>query len=434
MPSEDVAEFGGWPRPPRWVWAAAGVAAVAVLAGLAAARTGPHNAASSRPRSRTLVAGAAVPWPSAAGACGSTAYLPLLHVTGYRAGVRAALVVGGTAVRLVTPGRVVTRPLAGLPGHGRLVTSLVAGPRADYAFDAACSGSRGYLRVYRIVAGTAHPLGITADALLAGPYHAWAVTYLAQYTLLAPELTPLDGGRAAVLKTQTDPVAGTAAGLVVVAYHERASAPGTVELLDPNTGALVRRLAAGSAIGAAGRVVLVSLPGCAEASAHRTCTLESIDLTTGRPVATFRLPTGRVPVSGAVFSPGGTSAAFQLGRAGQDPRVTTGVALPPADVAVLHLDTGRLDVVPGLELPPQTQTGLALGATGRWLFVTVSEGGHGELLAWRPGMPGPALVTSLPGPLVAAPPLLRAGCPALPRGLPVPAGRVTGDGACCVRR
>jgi hypothetical protein len=195
---------------------------------------------------------------------------------------------------------------------------------------------------------------------------------------------------------------------MLVAYHEQAGAPGTVELLDPSTGALVRRLAEGSAIGATGNVVLVSLPGCGAPSAHRTCTLESIDLRTGRPAATFALPPGRVPGSAAVFSPDGTSAAFQLARARQDASVTTGGALPPADVAVLHLDTGGLDVVPGLELPPQTQTGLAFDPTGRWLFATVSEGGHGELLAWRPGMPGPALVTSLPGPLVTAPPLLPA--------------------------
>jgi hypothetical protein len=36
----------------------------------------------------------------------------------------------------------------------------------------------------------------------------------------------------------------------------------------------------------------------------------------------------------------------------------------------------------------------------------VSEGQRGELLAWRQGMPGPALVTTLPGPLATAPPLL----------------------------
>jgi hypothetical protein len=40
----DTVEFGGWPRPPRWVWAIAGVAAVAVLAGVVVARTGPHRA------------------------------------------------------------------------------------------------------------------------------------------------------------------------------------------------------------------------------------------------------------------------------------------------------------------------------------------------------------------------------------------------------
>jgi hypothetical protein len=109
-----------------------------------------------------------------------------------------------------------------------------------------------------------------------------------------------------------------------------------------------------------------------------------------------------------VLSPSGTVAAFQLARASRDPRFTAGRPLPPADVAVLHLRTGRLDIVPGLELPPRTGAGLAFGPTGSWLLATVSEGDHGELLAWRHGMAGPALVTSLPGPLMAPPPLLLA--------------------------
>src|SRR5262249_25495908 len=123
----------------------------------------------------------------------------------------------------------------GMPGQG-LVPGVVAGPGADYAIAAACSGSSGdYLRVYRIVAGAAHRLRTTAEYLLGGPRHAWAVTYLAQYTLLAPELTPLNGGRAVTLKTSTGPVADTAAGLGVVVHHERAGAPDTVELLHPRT-------------------------------------------------------------------------------------------------------------------------------------------------------------------------------------------------------
>ena len=97
MPSEDVAEFGGWPRPPRWVWAVAGITAVAVLAGVVVARTGPHHAAaSSRPGwrppasspvrgARAPAAGSAARWPSAAGACGSPVYLPQIHLARHHA-------------------------------------------------------------------------------------------------------------------------------------------------------------------------------------------------------------------------------------------------------------------------------------------------------------------------------------------------------------
>lgn len=411
----DPVEFGSWPRPPRWVWAIAAVAVGAVLAGVVVARGGPHRAAASSPPkppaavtppfrgSRTPVAGSAGRWPSAAGACGSRAYLPQIRVSGHHAGVHARVLVGGPALRQVTAGGAVSGPLPRLPDHGRLVTKLAAGPGAAYALVAGCSSSSESLRVYQVVAGAAHRLGTTADTLLGGPHHVWAVTYR-KHTML----TPLNGGPAVTLDTETSPVADTAAGLVVVAYDLRAARPYTVELIDPSTGALLRRLARGSAVGATGHAVLVSLPDCGAPPADSTCTLESIDLATGRVAARFALPPGRLPASDAVFSPGGTVAAFQVARARPDPRFTTGSPLPPADVAVLHLRAGSLDTVPGLELPPQTQAGLAFDATGSWLLVTVSEGDHGELLAWRQGMPAPALVTSLPGPLVAAPPLLAA--------------------------
>jgi len=45
--SQDMPEFGGWPRPPRWVWAVAGLAVVALLVVMVVARTGPHHAAAS---------------------------------------------------------------------------------------------------------------------------------------------------------------------------------------------------------------------------------------------------------------------------------------------------------------------------------------------------------------------------------------------------
>ncbi len=414
MPSGDVAEFGGWPRPPRWVWAVAGVAAVAVLAGVVVARTGPyHTAASARSGSlppassparaaRIPAAGSAARWPSAAGACGWPVYLPQIRLARHHASIHGRVLVGGTGLRQVTLGGAVSRPLPGLPGHGRLVTKLVAGPRADYAFDLPCSSPGPSLRVYRIVAGAAHHLHATADDLLGGPHRTWAVTYLARHTML----TALTGGRAVTLKSGITLFADTADGLVVEAHHDLLDLPDTLELLDPATGALLRRFTEVTPLGATGHVILVSLPNCGALLIHRTCSLKSIDLTTGRPAATFELPAGRVPISDAVFSPDGSEAAFQLTRASQDPRFTTGLPYPPADVVILHLHTGGLDIVPGLELPPATWAGLAFDATGRWLLATVSEGKRGELLAWQQGMPGPALVTTLPGPLATAPPLL----------------------------
>jgi hypothetical protein len=381
---------------------------VAVLAGVVVGRRGPHHAAASPPSSPPAAspaggspapaAGSAARWASVEGACRLPVYLPRIHLARHHAPVHVAVLVGGTALREVTPGGALSGPLPGLPGPGRVVTKLVSGPGADYAFvDPQCNG---YLWVYRIVAGAAHRLGTAAFDLLGGPHHAWAVTY-PRHTLL----TPLDGGRTVTLKAGTYPVADTAAGLVV-ADHPRAGRPATVELVDPTTGALVRRLATGSPLGAAADVVLVSRPGCGAPQARGTCTLGSIGLRTGQPEATFVLPAGRVPVGDAAFSPSGAVAAFRLARARPDPRVTAGHPPLPADVAVLHLRSGRLDIVPGLELPPGTGAGLAFDATGSWLLATVSEGDHGQLLAWRHGMPGPALVTSLPGPLMAPPPLL----------------------------
>ncbi|HET7247455.1 MAG TPA: hypothetical protein VFJ07_21775 [Streptosporangiaceae bacterium] len=415
MPSDDVVEFGGWPQPPKWVWAAAGIAVVAALVGVAAAHTGSRHAAASAPsRSPAPAASptpAGPPWPSAAGACGSTVDLPQIRLAGQHAHVHARLLIGGTGLREVTPGGAVSAPLPGLPERDRVVTSVVAGPGAAYAFDTPCSSSTASVRIYRITASGAHRLGVSADALIGGPHLALALSYRPS-TVLTTVLNRLAGSRAVRFRSSTDPIADTAAGLVVVRYRPLAGQRHAVELVDPNTGAVLRRIGEGFPMGAADHVLLVSLHGCTETATHSTCTLESFNLNTGRPIATINLPAGQYPTGGdlssPVFSRHGTLAAFQLARAKRDPRFAAVVPDPPSDVAVLNLRTGKLDAVPGLELPPATWAGLAFDPTGRWLLATVSEGGHGELLAWRPGMPGPALVTSLPGPLAEAPPLLLA--------------------------
>src|SRR5262249_19688373 len=97
-----------------------------------------------------------------------------------------------------------------------------------------------------------------------------------------------------------------------------------------------------------------------------------------------------------------------LARAKPDSRFAATAAGPPSDVAVLHLRTGRLDIVPGLELPPITSAGLAVNPTGSWLRATGSEGNRGLPPAWRPGRARPAPLTGLPGRVEGPPPLLPA--------------------------
>jgi hypothetical protein len=58
-------------------------------------------------------------------------------------------------------------------------------------------------------------------------------------------------------------------------------------------------------------------------------------------------------------------------------------------VAVLHLDTGALERVAGLILPPTDLPGLAFSARGDWLVIALNEGRGAELVLWRPGLARP---------------------------------------------
>jgi hypothetical protein len=119
------------------------------------------------------------------------------------------------------------------------------------------------------------------------------------------------------------------------------------------------------------------------------CALHTYDLVTGaQSVGEYVLPVETL-LTGGVLSPDRTELAFPLAQIYEGPRTDAQGFGPPFEVALLHLDTGVLDRVPALKLPPTELPGLAFSARGNWLVLALNEGRSAELLLWRPGLPRP---------------------------------------------
>jgi hypothetical protein len=346
------------------------------------------------------------PWPSAAGACGTTAFRSLLSAQPLTERIGVRLLVGGYGVRLVDADTGTARAVRGIPTDAtHTVSGLVSAAGVVFTTSASCDGLAG--PVYRLDDGTAHPIAATpVDGLLAGAGRVWAVDYpdaSAAPTALV-RLRPLNGGPAVTLPTGAYPVADAAAG--IVAGVDQVGARPHVVLLDPGTGRPARTLGTGVPLAVERSHLLLQRGPCDLDQATASCTIARIDLRTGHQDSRYVLPTGRVPVSVGSVSRDGRLAVFQLARAHTDPRFDPGHPIPPADIALLHLDTGRLDIVPNLELAPKTDAGLVIADDGSWLFVALNDGDHTHLLAWHPGLDAPRSVARLPGPINGTPSLL----------------------------
>jgi hypothetical protein len=74
-----------------------------------------------------------------------------------------------------------------------------------------------------------------------------------------------------------------------------------------------------------------------------------------------------------------------------------------------YLDTGRLEIVPGLEVPADwfpPPLGMAFSADGRWLMIAINAGPQIRLLAWRPGLAHPYESKPITGPVISDVPIL----------------------------
>jgi hypothetical protein len=335
-------------------------------------------------------------WPSARESCGGSAELPL--VTGARrTGARPAIsvLVGGTRLARLAfaTGRIRWFPRAGV--HPDEYVNTVAG---DYAVAINCAGPDvGSPRLLRIDGDGVVPVTLRqhVDDWLLDGRRAWGLRWSTD-----PgghdTLFPTNAGPAVALPVHFAPV-GITDG-VVVGNMAAAIGAGPVVLVDATTGKVRKQLAAGQVLGI-GHGELVWATGCAVGTGQ-SCTAHrrAVD---GGPTTDYRLPRSPSFTLGAL-SPDGTNLAFPIARSLPDPRFRVDHPFPPADVAVLHLDTGRYDIVPGVELPPKSAPALSFTPSG-WLVIGLDAGTRTRLLAWRPGMAHPLEARPLPG-LAGSPP------------------------------
>ena len=373
----NTTEFGGWPRPPAWVWAIAAVATVAVLAGVIVARTGPHRATPT----------SAVTSPAAAAGNGGLRMPPRkpARMVGQplprEAGVR--LMLGGRRPAWLWAASGKTEPIRGLPRHGNGYQLIsVAGGWAALPFPGngvSCNNCAPRpMPAYYIADGSreASRLGaadFVAPAATAGAV--WLVSYHAGAVMSAARATAQEfSASGAALGPRRRLPRGyvidqaTAAGLL------RVSAPGTAavryQFWDPGTRRAGRSFPDLIAV-SPGEIAW--MPACTAG-----CTVHVLNLA-GGPGRVIALP-GRSQAYQGAFSPDGRLLALQVTA-----RIGAGGRVAANRLAVAVLASGRLTAVPG------TTIGAGIGVDFGWqpdsgqLVADVGLQDAWQVAEWRPG-------------------------------------------------
>jgi hypothetical protein len=318
------------------------------------------------------------PWPQRAGACGNTAFLPLVSARplDHRTGVRAVVGDRLTGVDVDTGA---VQPVRGLP-KDEYATQIVTAGGATYALLSPCAQVIGApARVVRVTAdGRAETVARGPyDYLIGGGDHPWALIWAEAEDRTTVDA--LDGTKRHRLPASFGPIAGYRDYLIGTEGTSTDSG-GHIVGLDPRTGKERLDLGRASWVAVSQGIVAWAEPGC------RRCRLHILDLATGKRSVTRRA-IADVPSSwGGVASP--DHRTFVLLRQSATPaRYDMDHPGNPNEIVTVDLVTGAVTPVPGVRLWSKSMPGLDFSADSRWLLISLDEGTGTRLLLWHPGLP-----------------------------------------------
>ncbi|WP_406054060.1 hypothetical protein [Kribbella sp. NBC_00889] len=350
----------------------------------------PSDLISTIPDGRTAQA-----WPTAPGACGADTLLPIVSSAPPAQQTGIQVLLGGDRLRLVDfdSGRATTLPDA-VVRPGEYAAVLAGDPVTAYATTESCDETAPYAMVRISVdhrVSVVRPLGPTESPLTDGN-RVWIASFASDIDNPYATIAPVTGGQRVRLPHGFYASAIVGETIVGQMQPDPGISPTWLALVDARTGRLQAKLeqhVAPLAVGA-GQVLWTS--GCDDDASP--CTLRRRSTAGGQTLGS-PLPG---PACCGVVSPDGTRIAFLIERAATDSRYDDH-PLPPMDIAIMRLDTGRLDIVPGIELPAKSQPGLAFAGPGDWLVIALNAGSRTRLLAWQPGRRQPYETNALPGPV-----------------------------------
>jgi hypothetical protein len=387
----------------RWArWAAAALACLVAGGFMLVAVTSERKAvkeaapAAQPVPSAPLVTGPGVPkqpWPRGPGACGSQRFLPKVSAVPLRASTGVRVQVGGQSVHTVD---LDARSLTAVPGlrlsSQQFISQIVRGKDASYALVQPCESTNtsSVLRITpdsgSLVMASRHIESLLPD----GRGGIWAVLVEDIATDGPIILHQLPGPGVVRLPVGLTPIAvwgNQLIGLSTTGAQRRSPSSGTLVSYDLTQRRLGARIGQASSLTVDAGVLLWIDRPCSPLVA---CALHRYDLATGKRTtrAYNDLPV-ETSLVGGVISPDGTRLAFPLAQIYEGQRADFDGFGPPSDVAVLHLDTGALERIRGLELPATEKPGLTFSAGGDWLVIALNQGRSTELLVWQSGQSRP---------------------------------------------